>query len=235
MCTLTFYPKGPQWLVTFNRDERKERPAAQPPQVYDSPQGQLWYPRDPQGGGTWFAVNITQNRISCLMNGGYVRHVPQPPYRRSRGLIVLEALTQPDLETWMQGFEGEGMEPFTLMNLDYAHQRVEEYRWTGKVGVLTRHSARVPQIWASATLYEGRGLAWRRMAYQNLLAQHPELTPEQVWNFHLQPTHTLEGEGVCLQTPHGGTVSVTQAQISSSSLQLRYQDLLGNETHNRAF
>jgi hypothetical protein len=112
---------------------------------------------------------------------------------------------------------------------------VEEYRWTGLAGVHTRHSAEVPQIWASATLYQGEGLAWRRAAYRKLLGSNEDLTPEELWAFHLQPTQTLEGAGVRLQTPLGGTVSVTQAQIGAPHIQLQYLDLLGNETHKRVF
>jgi hypothetical protein len=91
MCTLVLVvpPPGGVLQVAANRDEFLARPAA-PPMPSDD--GRWFAPRDLQAGGTWLGVNAggvfvgVTNRTSG----------PRDPSRRSRGLLVLEALESRD-------------------------------------------------------------------------------------------------------------------------------------------
>src|SRR4029453_10889790 len=94
MCTLVLVvpPPGGVLQVAANRDEFLARPAA-PPMPSDD--GRWFAPRDLQAGGTWLGVNAggvfvgVTNRTSG----------PRDPSRRSRGLLVLEALESRDGES----------------------------------------------------------------------------------------------------------------------------------------
>lgn len=92
MCLMAFalnaHPDRPL-VLWANRDEFHERPAA-PSDWWDAPTaGRVWGGRDLQAGGTWMALN-TQFQLAALTN---IRQVPAKPSVRSRGELVLSALS----------------------------------------------------------------------------------------------------------------------------------------------
>jgi len=91
MCTLALVvpPPGGVLQIAANRDEFLARPAA-PPEA--SPDGRWLAPRDLQAGGTWLGVNA-----AGLFVGVTNRHAgTRDATRRSRGLLVLDALESSD-------------------------------------------------------------------------------------------------------------------------------------------
>src|SRR5215470_17195971 len=91
MCTVTFIRSADKIYITSNRDEKHWRSSAFPPTVYPCTSGKLLFPKDGDAGGTWIAAHENGNAI-VFLNGGFVRHTPQPPYRKSRGLILLDLI-----------------------------------------------------------------------------------------------------------------------------------------------
>lgn len=158
MCTVTYIPVGKSVFITSNRDERSGRAPALYPAVYTGLTGRLLYPKDAQAGGSWFALH-ERGHILVLLNGAFIRHIPQPPYRKSRGLVLLE-LT--DCLSPLDGFLSmalDGIEPFTLILLE--GEKLHECRWDGMVKHHLRVSADQPHIWSSVTLY-GPGVSEKR-------------------------------------------------------------------------
>src|SRR5207245_2738869 len=93
MCTLVFAVRpSPDVLlaVTGNRNEFLARPAS-PPRVWPELPGVLM-PRDEMAGGTWLGLTA-RGLFVCVTNR---RGAAPDPARRSRGLLVLEALRGPD-------------------------------------------------------------------------------------------------------------------------------------------
>ena len=91
MCTLVLVvpPPGGVLQIAANRDEFLARPAA-PPEA--SADGRFLAPRDLQAGGTWLGLNA-----AGLFVGVTNRHAgSRDSTRRSRGLLVLDALESPD-------------------------------------------------------------------------------------------------------------------------------------------
>lgn len=87
MCTLVLVVPEPGGVlqVAANRDEFLARPADPPARSAD---GRWLAPRDLQAGGTWLGVNV-----AGLFVGVTNRSTgPRDPSRRSRGLLVTEAL-----------------------------------------------------------------------------------------------------------------------------------------------
>ena len=93
MCTVSFIPGRDGVLLASNRDEKHFRSTAIPPAAHASEQGMLLYPKDGDSGGTCISTNEYGQAV-VFLNGGFVPHVPAPPYRRSRGRILLDIIGQ---------------------------------------------------------------------------------------------------------------------------------------------
>ncbi len=67
MCTVTWTTRADGYDLFFNRDEHRARSTAQGPQTHSRPGARVIAPVDPDGGGTWLAVN--EHGLShCLLN-----------------------------------------------------------------------------------------------------------------------------------------------------------------------
>ena len=132
MCTVTYLPLNHQsWLLTSNRDESPLRPALIPA-VYEAGQdNRLLYPMDPLAGGTWIAVS-GKARAGCVLNGAFERHDRKPPYRKSRGLILLDLFAHNDVDVFFRDYDLDNIEPFTMVVINDA--RVYDFRWDRTTG-----------------------------------------------------------------------------------------------------
>lgn len=94
MCTLALVvpPPGGVLQVAANRDEFLARPASPPERSAD---GRWLAPRDLQAGGTWLGVNAAGLFVGVTNRSAGSRDAA----RRSRGLLVIEALAAPDAST----------------------------------------------------------------------------------------------------------------------------------------
>ena len=63
------------------------------PRVYEINGCRILFPKDPAGGGSWIAVNETRMH-GVLLNGAIRAHQPEAPYRKSRGLILLDLIAE---------------------------------------------------------------------------------------------------------------------------------------------
>jgi uncharacterized protein with NRDE domain len=99
MCTVSFIATKTGVIITSNRDEHILR-VALPPQKYLYNQKSIIYPKDVTAGGTWYATDGI-SKVIVLLNGAAEKHTHNPPYRRSRGLIVLDLIsTQNPISEW---------------------------------------------------------------------------------------------------------------------------------------
>jgi uncharacterized protein with NRDE domain len=157
LCTVTFLPTASGFILTSNRDESPVRAAITlPPQLYQLVTAPAYFPKDPQG-GTWIAVS-GEGRIHCLLNGAFERHAHQPPYRKSRGIVVLDSLEYDVAEQFASGYDFTDIEPFTLVMVNSSGLlQVQEFRWDGNQTYLKDLASGTPHIWSSATLYDQKG------------------------------------------------------------------------------
>jgi uncharacterized protein with NRDE domain len=90
MCTLIVLHRcvpGFPLVVAANRDEFADRPA-EGPALRQTPTGAIAAPRDTRAGGTWLGINAS-GVFAAVTN----RRCEEPdPSRRSRGLLVMDAL-----------------------------------------------------------------------------------------------------------------------------------------------
>src|SRR3954465_750583 len=233
MCTVTFIPSHNQVFLTSNRDEKYWRAAAAYPKAYTLKTGNIIFPMDGDAGGTWFAVHQKGNAL-VFLNGAFIRHTPNPPYRKSRGLVLLDLLDQDSSSGAFASIDLSNIEPFTAVNWEAGE--LFEYRWDGKQKHHQRLPADIPHIWSSATLYDEEVVIKRKNWFNEWLEEHPHPTQKEILHFH-----QFTGEGDQhndLMINRDGkvfTVSVTSAAITGEKIVMQYVDVKQSLAEVREF
>jgi uncharacterized protein with NRDE domain len=217
MCTVSYIPLKNGFVLTSNRDEMSGRPASLHPDFYRHDHISLYFPKDPQGLGTWIAV-AEDERAACLLNGGFETHKHLPPYNRSRGLIVLESFDYDSPFEFYTHVNLEGVEPFTLVMV-WANC-VYELKWTGHRKHFTA-LANVPHLWASATLYDQAVVQKKRQWLNEFLEKTPVISQEEVLHFHKHGGASDHINGMTIDRPGSvKTLSITSIQISNAEVNI---------------
>lgn len=226
MCTLSLYPKPTNegFILTFSRDEMPNRSSVEI--IKDTERG-LIYPKDVLHGGTWLAVSQTTGRFTCLLNGAFNIHVRQLPYRKSRGLVLLESFNYSNIEDFWRTYDLSNIEPFTMISGENNH--FFEFRWDG----FTRHKRQInsqkPEIWSSCTLYNSEVRSKRETWFSTFLKSKKEgLDAAHLWLFHQTPHKEKPENGILMHRPKGPqTVSITQLNylFSSQTIDFQYYEL----------
>ncbi len=116
MCTLIAIHRqisGAPLVIAANRDEYHDRPAAAPACIQHPDGGTILAPRDLRAGGTWLGLN-PDGVFAAITN----RPNPQPDAsRRSRGLLVLDALAFSSAAKAAAKFESLGPDLYNPFNL----------------------------------------------------------------------------------------------------------------------
>lgn len=225
MCTVTYLPTGEgHYILTSNRDEWPGRPTSKPIKHEGHNGLTLLYPTDGMAGGSWIAI-ANNGAAACLLNGAFERHTRNPPYRRSRGLVLVDAFAYENFSDFVAHYNFAEIEPFTLL---FLHQDVlHELRWDGTQTHYQTPDPNVPHIWASATLYTPEYIAKRNGWFKDWLQLHPVFEPQAIMDFH----HT-GGEGnkyndiVMNREGLVRTVSITCVVHSANGFEMVYEDLL---------
>lgn len=90
MCTVSWIHEPDGYQLFCNRDEKRTRPAADPPRIHER-DGVRWLaPVDPAGGGAWIGVNQTGVAVCLLNRSG--SNTTCFLGARSRGLLTWELL-----------------------------------------------------------------------------------------------------------------------------------------------
>ena len=185
MCVLTFLPTANSgYILTNNRDEALARPKAIPPQKYVIDGKQIYFPKDAQAGGTWMATS--DDFTICLLNGAFENHIHKPPYRQSRGQVILDFFKFETVDDFTSNYTFENIENFMLVIIHHKELlKICEFRWDG---VRIHYSLKNPNkahIWSSATLYSPKIRTEREHWFADFRQRNPNFTREQVIDFHL--------------------------------------------------
>lgn len=228
MCTLTYIPTSETgFILTSNRDELHTRPTAAPPEWHDYKGRSLFFSRDPEAGGTWLGHH-RNGRILCLLNGAFQLHEHRPPYRMSRGLVVLEGLVAESRQHFVSHFDFAGIEPFTLVWLEGGERpTMQELRWDEKRLYVSEVDTETSHIWSSATLYNAEVRQKREQWFADWLAGQDDTSAQR----HALDFHRNAGkkgaseEAVCMRHEKGGTVSITSLEKRNERLHYFHHNL----------
>jgi hypothetical protein len=228
MCTVTFLPlNNASFILTSNRDESKFRKIALPPEKYHIYDTNVYFPKDADANGTWFAAADTGFTL-CILNGAFEPHEHKPPYRLSRGLMLLDFFKYNNVQNFTSQYDFKGIEPFTLLIFEQRSGiSIYEIRWDGsKIYSGTKDSCQ-PQIWSSAQLYPKKVIQQREEWFTNWLKANQVFTMDKIVLFH-----KTGGDGNSytdlLMNRDGKvfTVSITSVQRDKEKGIMRYEDMI---------
>ncbi len=228
MCTVTFIPSGNAYFFTCSRDEHSSRPIAQFPAVYELNHRRLLYPRDPLAGGTWIAAEET-GHIGILMNGAIKPHSPKPPYRKSRGMVLLDLISSPSPADSFEEMDFVGIEPFTAILFQDHH--LYAGKWDGEMKWIESLNPQKPQIWSSVTLYDSVSIRKRENWFNQWREAVRYPGTLDILHFH---QHGGDGDPfnnvLMNRDDQVFTNSISSIRLSQEALSFRYIDLRNGET-----
>lgn len=225
MCTVTYLPNNNgDFIFTSNRDEQVDRKALEPA-FYEKDGVGFLYPKDEKSGGTWIALSEAE-RLVCLLNGAYEGHESKGPYAYSRGLVVKEVLEAENAKWAVEDLELDGVEPFTLITIDWSFMPIcIELIWDGvkkDIRILSHSS----KIWASSTLYDKPIKAERKSWFHDFEKEFPAATQQDILNFHKNEDLGSKENSIRMKRPNIETTSITSIKKEGDNLSMYYLDLL---------
>ena len=235
MCTVTYIPSKDGIFLTSNRDEKSWREAAIPPTAYRFETGSIVFPKDAHAGGTWIAAHENGHAV-VFLNGAFESHTSTPPYKKSRGIVLLDLINSHSPYNSFHSVNLNNIEPFTAIILDQGH--LFECRWDGAVKHRETLNSEEPYIWSSATLYDRTIRDKRQSWFKEWLSKTTRTSLTDILNFH-QFTGDGDRHNDLRMNRDGkvATVSITSVQLSGQKISMHYLDLQTNErfTHDLGF
>jgi hypothetical protein len=190
---------------------------------------QLLYPQDGDKGGTWIASSNTLT--VCLLNGAFENHISCPPYRLSRGLVVLAVFNYDSVSSFVDLYDLKDVEPFTMIIARHAgSMALIELRWDGQQKYIIAKNAQQPHIWSSVTLYNQNMMKERETWFGQWLQQQSFFNEASIKGFHHQQGQTDQSYSIRMNRPGlVSTVSITTIVAEVNRLTMSYEDLLKGE------
>ena len=232
MCTVTFVPiSKTHFVLNSNRDES---PLRSPQALYDHGEKQLVYPREPYAGGTWICVSKKGTWV-CLLNGAFAKHVRRPPYRRSRGLVVLDFFDYTEVTDFFEYYDLNHIEPFTIIAWSGLH--LYDFRWDGERRYLKELNTQKAHIWSSCPLYSPKIQAKREQWFADFLNQQELVEASQILEFHKHAGDGNKENDLIMERYQGQlrTVSITTIEQKETTLSLFYNDLVHEKNDSRTY
>lgn len=177
MCTVTFVPTPKGFVFTSNRDEDPKRSANN---VIEDQRGEktVCFPQDEGASGSWFAYSNT-DQFACVLNGAFEPHQRKANYAMSRGIMALAFFDYDSINDFLEAFNFNGMEPFTL--LLYSKGDFRELKWDEEEIHIRTLSTQEVHLWSSCTLYTEKWWLDRSIDFKEFVARQQ---PDQVGIMH---------------------------------------------------
>jgi hypothetical protein len=220
MCTASWAPGPDGYTFCFNRDERHTRAPALDPAVRVHDGGRFLAPLDGDFGGTWIAV--TAHGLSFgLLNRYQLEPEAEPEEPRSRGLLIPELVSSPDLLTVasrLERIEIARYRPFTLIALAPGHAALLA-AWDGRQVRLQRQVTAGLLVTSSA-LHEPEVAAARVQLFATL----PEVTSASLETAHRSHVPERGARSVCMHRPDAQTRSYTRVAVTPAQVVLHHTE-----------
>jgi uncharacterized protein with NRDE domain len=222
MCTVSFFNTGNSLIFTSNRDEKKDREKAVFPNILDLGSNILYFPKDKKASGTWFVADENGN-VAILLNGAFQKHESNPPYKKSRGIILLDLAKSENILDAFRDYDLSGVEPFQL--LVYSQDILFRLLWDGMVKYKVLLDTNKSYLLCSSTLYNNEIVEEREQKFKKF-QNNKEINSQKIINFH--KSHLIEKEPHIEESVKEkySTVSITQLVITKENLDFTYHDLM---------
>ncbi len=233
MCTVSFVKTADCIIITSNRDEKIIRPSAIPPQSYSVNNQNLIFPKDPKAGGTWFATNDA-GVVLVLLNGAQEKHEVQLPYRKSRGLIVLDVISSSSPRECWDTIDLDQIEPFTLVL--FQEEQLWQLRWNGSEKETIQLDINQPHVWSSSTLYPAAVREERAKWFHQYMNEKQQVSANDMYQFHRYTHNDNQENGLVInRNDEMQTLSITQAVLQQKKVNVLHYDLITQEDFATSF
>lgn len=223
MCTVSYIPRAKNgFILSSNRDETPMRAPEKVAEEFHNGHN-LVFPKDRGAGGTWIVLS-DKGQIACVLNGAFVKHKHRPPYRRSRGLMIIDIFYFKNIHEFTNQYCFDGMEPFTLIWVD--GNEVMQITWTGTELSTVMLNSKKPYIWSSSTLYTPDMQADRRDWFEDWLNQDEVKTMDSILSLHKSGGVGNPYYDYVMDREIVKTISISQVEISNDEQIFRYEDLI---------
>ena len=210
MCTVTYVPTKKGFVFTSNRDEDPKRSASR---IVEDKRGEttVYFPQDEEAHGSWIAYS-NQDQFICILNGAFEPHQRKSRYTMSRGIMALAFFDYADIENFLNDFNFDGMEPFTMILFHQGDFR--ELKWDEvNLHVRTLSTDEV-YLWSSATLYTKDWWVDRSVRFQEFVSRQ---SPDQVGIMHYHKEE-LPFSIKALQERLNTTAPLTNVPVKTTSV-----------------
>ncbi len=225
MCTVSFIPVRDSFFITTNRDEKNSRKKAIPPVAYFINNQKLFFPKDADAGGTWIAMKENGD-AAVLLNGAFICHRPEPAYRQSRGIVLLEIFSTPGSCLSFNKINLENIEPFTLILFE--NKSLYEFRWDGHEKY-SKQLPLLPHTWFSATLYDGIAVKKKEELFISFIATNPLPSRDDIMQFYQDANGSGNlNEQLMINGEIYSTQSITIISILKDCCSMHYTDIKNN-------
>jgi len=233
MCTVSFVSVNGKFIITSNRDEKVIRPNAVEPRNYSINNKNIIFPKDQKAGGTWFAVD-ENGTILVLLNGANEKHQVQLPYRKSRGLIVLDVISSLSPKDFWKEIDLENIEPFTLIL--FQNNELFQLCWNGFEKESTQLDTNKNHVWSSSTLYPKIIRENRSDWFYSFLESNPEVSEAEMLHFHRYTEAENQENGLVInRNEELKTLSITQSVTEKNKVAILHYDLIANKDFETSF
>ena len=225
MCTVTFMPtKNNGFILTSNRDESALRSPKNITKLEIDGQ-ELIFPKDKGAGGSWITAS-SYNKLVCLLNGAFDRQERKPPYRQSRGIMVLDFFKYPDANLFFTSYLFEEIEAFTM--IIYDNGQLWDFRWDGRQKYIKALNTQAYHIWSSATLYEKPIQQKREKWLTEWLENRTDFSQEAILELHKKGGEGNPSIDFMMNRYNYlvQTVSITQVIGNQQEMEMVYYDLI---------
>ena len=223
MCTVSFVRADDSVIITSNRDEHIQRENAAAPAFQILANKKIIFPKDARAGGTWF-VAADNGAVAVLLNGAFKKHIAKPPYRKSRGLILLEIIEADKPLVFFETLNLDNIESFTIVL--YQPEQLHEIRWDGIEKFKKQLNITGNYIWSSSTLYTEEIIKRREDLFQQFINTSTGVTASGIHDFHNNSNGDIENGFIIDRETGMKTFSITQAVLNSNGLNFLHNDLL---------
>jgi len=177
--------------------------------------------------GTWFAVN-ERGVLAVLLNGAFKKHTPKGNYAKSRGLVVLDIISNKNPQDYLTTIDLFNIEPFTI--LVFQEGNLKELRWNGEEKFIKKVDATKTHIWSSVTLYKPDVIEKRQAMFSSFIEKE-SLETSNIIDFHCNNNEDFENGFVINRDTGLKTFSVTQAVLQKTKVALEHIDMLQEEKY----
>ena len=165
-----------------------------------------------------------------LLNGAFERHVPKYPYRKSRGLVLLDIVNEENCLQKFNDYDLTNIEPFTIVL--YSDSCLYECIWNGIEKIITEKFTDEKHIWSSVTLYDVEFRKKKEAFFMQLISSKGELTKDDILSFH-HSKQDLQNGFIINRNEQLLTFSVTQIILDEAKNSFYHHDIRNDKEYTQ--